>query len=95
MINVTISKLISYIDKEISGKDLKLEPISSTCFESMMVVLDHLNKKDDSLVPIADKMHRKLNQCMGYHRESPTDITQHNLNILQIICLSFEMSFQM
>jgi hypothetical protein len=93
MVDVTISKLIMHIDKEISNKDLRLEPISSTCFESMLVVLDHLHKKDPSLIPIANKMHVKLSECMRDHRRNSTDITQHNLNVLQMICLSFEMNF--
>ena len=91
--DVTITRLIQCIDKEISNVNLEKQPISDICYESMMTVLDHLSKKDTSLISITNKMQLKHDECIRIHRNRPTEITQHNLNMLQMICLSFEMSF--
>lgn len=95
MMDVTISKLIMYIESEISTKDLRVESLSSTCSESIMLVLDHLKGNDESLKTFATKVHKKNDECMRYHHQNPTEITQHNLNTLQLLCLGLEMSFIM
>ena len=95
MIDVTISKLIMYIDSEISTKDLRVESLSSTCSESILIVLDHLKANDELLKIFVIKVHKKNDECMRYHRQNPTKITQHNLNTLQLLCLGLEMSFIM
>ncbi|EQC44644.1 hypothetical protein M899_2458 [Bacteriovorax sp. BSW11_IV] len=91
--DVTLMRLALCIDKEISSIDLEKETISEVCVESALMLFDKLNKRDEKLVKLANKLHLRCSEAKRVFNRNPTEITEHNYNSLILIGLTLEMTF--
>ena len=91
--DVTLARLAMCVDKEISTIDFKSTMISDVCVDSVLLIFDNLSKSNKSLIVLCDKIHSKHKECERIFRQHPSEITEHNYNMMILMGLALEMSF--
>lgn len=74
--------------------DFLHERISNEVYERSLLVLELKDRKKKDVSKLADLAHQRFLECKLLARENPeNEILQHNLEMLLLICLVFEMSW--